>query len=104
MSTQALELFVEENYLNATEGYRMGDSGVYSVGDRSRGDVYRYAQKEYGRCQSTVYLDTEKGAKAIGWVFQKRAKYEDCNETFLMETWVTVHTAKPTVTTEYHYL
>jgi hypothetical protein len=60
--------------------------------------------REYGRCQSTVYIDTEDGAKAIGWVFVKRMPYSDApNESYLQETWVTVHEAPPTRTVEYHY-
>jgi len=40
----------------------------------------------------------------VGWVFQKRVKFSDCNETFLQETWVTLHKSKPTVKTTHHYL
>lgn len=52
-------------------------------------EVYKTALKEYGRCISKIYVDCKDGiTKHIGWVFQKRAKYEDNNNTYLQETWV----------------
>ena len=52
-------------------------------------DIYKAALKEYGRCISKIYVDGKDNAvKHVGWVFQKRCKYEDCNETYLQETWV----------------
>jgi ferredoxin-thioredoxin reductase catalytic subunit len=51
--------------------------------------VYKTALREYGRCISKIYIDDKDGgSKHIGWVFQKRQKYEDCNETYLQETWI----------------
>ena len=40
--------------------------------------------KEYGRCQSKVYVDHDGKSLHVGWCFLKRDKYEDCNETYLM--------------------
>jgi len=51
-------------------------------------DVYKAAMREYGRCSSKVYIDNNGKTKSIGWVFQKRVKYEDCKETYLQETWI----------------
>ncbi len=62
-------------------------------------------RREYGRCVGRVYHDTPSGTKAIGWVFQSRVLYEgERKATYLREVWVTVHTAPPTRTVEYHYL
>jgi hypothetical protein len=61
--------------------------------------------REYGRCTGRVYIDGADGkGLPIGWVFIKRKEYDDCKETFLQETWVTLHTAPDTVTREPHYL
>jgi hypothetical protein len=51
-------------------------------------EVFKLAKKEYGRCTSKMFIDTEKGPKHIGWVFEKKRKYEDCNEEYLQETWI----------------
>ena len=98
-------LFVKETHVNRTEGYRLGDSGVYETFTDNTGRLFRSLQKEFGRCTGKCYIDMPDGsAKQIGWVFQKRQKYTDCNETYLAETWVTLHSAPPTRTVEYHYV
>lgn len=50
-----------------------------------RGELYRHALREYGRCTGKVYVDTDDGAKAVGWVFVKREHY---SEPYLCTTWV----------------
>lgn len=98
-------LFVQESYVNVTAGHRLGESDVFETYTESRGELYRDMQREYGRCTGRVYIDDSNGKnpKAIGWVFQKRQQYDDCNERFLMETWVTVHTGPATKTVSYSY-
>ena len=93
--------YVEENWINATKGHRTGNSDVYETFTDNRGELYRAMQREYGRCTGKVYVDD---GQPIGWVFQKRQQYDDCQETFLLETWVTVHTMPPTKTTKCHYV
>lgn len=58
----------------------------------TKGEVYREARAEYGKCISKVYVDRWDGGKAkeIGWVFQKKEKYSDTGESYLAETWVTI--------------
>ena len=69
------------------------------------GDIFRYSQKEFGRCVSKVYLDTDDGVKQIGWVFQKRERYEDSKETFIHETWVSLYDVYyPTIVKQPHYI
>lgn len=70
------------------------------------GEVFREAQAEHGRCISKVYRDvplaqdiepyTETGSpmfasypEHIGWCFQKRKRYSDCNDSYLHEAWIT---------------
>ena len=55
------------------------------------GDIFRFAQKEFGRCVSKMYVDTDDGIKQVGWVFQKRERYEDSEKTFIHETWVSLY-------------
>lgn len=97
-------LLVQETFLNKTEGYCLGESPVQETDCDTPGEVYRFAQREYGRCTSKVYIDgTDGKARAIGWVFVQRLKYEDTGDTYLRETWVTLHDAEPTRTIEHHY-
>jgi len=53
------------------------------------------------RCVSKIYFD--KDDKPIGWVFQSKRKYEDVNESYILETWVTLHDQEPEKITKYHY-
>lgn len=99
-------MLVEETYINATEGHRIGWSGLYEPYTDNIGELYRTYQKEYGRCVSKVYVDPPGGGQpiAVGWVFQGRDKYQDDpTDSYLREVWITLHEERPTVTTEHHY-
>jgi hypothetical protein len=87
-----MNLMVNESWVNATKGWRCGESGVYETCVNNVYQLFRAMQKEYGRCVSKMYVDEANGkAKHIGWVFQKRRQYDDCKETYIQETWVSVH-------------
>ncbi len=94
------DLWVQETYYNATEGYTFGESGVYETWTDNRGKLYRSLQSEYGRCTGKVRTDTD---GPIGWVFEGLVQYEDNTNKYKREVWVTVHTGPPTETIEYHY-
>lgn len=96
-------MLIEEVWRNATENYICGESGLYEPYTDNLGELFRSLQKEYGKCVSKVYVDQGDKTIAIGWVFEKRRKYDDCNDTYLQETWVTLHESKPEVETTYHY-
>jgi hypothetical protein len=98
-----------ESHINATKGYRFGDDYVYDVSDMymgedaTVGELFRSFQKEFGRCTSKVYVDTPDGAKPVGWVFVKREKYEDVNEHYIHETWVTLLDVDETIHRRVHH-
>ena len=97
-------LWINETWINATENYSSGESEPYETWTDSVGRLFRELQREHGRCQGSIYIDTEEGkAKRVGWVFHKRRRYTDCNETYLAETWITLHEKPPTKTVKYHY-
>lgn len=53
-------------------------------------EVYRAALKEYGRCVSKIYIDSkDKKSKHVGWIFEKKCFYEDTQEPYIQETWIT---------------
>lgn len=90
-------MLIIEDYLNATKGYRFGDSGPYEPYTTDLKRLFRSMSKEYGRCVSSVYVDGENGKPIrVGWVFQGRVRYEDARESwpkdeqsYLREVWVT---------------
>lgn len=96
-------MLAQESWVNNTENYRCGDSGYYEPFTDNLKILFRNYQREYGRCISKIYIDTPEGAKAIGWVFRKRAKYTDCNEHYILETWITLHEAQPEKSVKYNY-
>jgi hypothetical protein len=97
-------LYAREEWVNATEGHGLGESGVFETFTNKRGELFKALQIEYGRCVSKVFVDNEDGKTvAVGWVFQARRKYEDTREPYLLETWVTVHQREPQKTVKYFY-
>lgn len=83
-------LCASEEFVNETQGCRFGDSEPQETFTDNVGRLFKFLQKEYGRCQSKVYIDTLSGVREIGWVFQKRVQYSDCKETYLQSTWITL--------------
>ena len=105
-SSDQPKLWINEDWIEVRDDgkrYGNGESGVYETWATDPGKLYRFLQCEYGRCTGAVYHDIDGQSIKIGWVFEKRRKYDDCNETYLAETWVTLHDAPPTKTTQYHY-
>lgn len=96
-------ILIEESWVDKTRGLRVGDSGIYETFTSDKGELYRSLQREYGRCISKVHIDTDNRVKSIGWVFEKKQKYDDVNEYYIQETWVTLHESQPTRTIEHHY-
>lgn len=86
-------LWINETWVNETEGYGLGDSGWYETFTPDLGKLYRSLRKEYGGRVQTMYRDTPDSPPVkVGWVFHKRVKYEDTPETFLRAVWVEVST------------
>lgn len=98
-------LFIETVSVNRDKGYRINDPEFNETRFDHMGELYRELIKEYGRCTGKQYILDIGGncTVQIGWIFQKREKYTDCKETFLMETWVSIHTKKPIINQEYFY-
>jgi len=85
-------MLISEVYTNETKGYLFGESGQYEPFTNDIGQLFRSCQREFGRCVSSVYQDFKDGTiKRIGWYFEKRMKYEDCNEYYVRGVWVTLY-------------
>ena len=94
-------IFLQEEFVNATMGYRINDGEVFESRFETKAEVYKYAQKQYGKCVGKCYVGE---GKHIGWIFQKLVRYEDSKEKYLQEVWITLHTAKPVRSIEYYYM
>ena len=98
-------MLIRETWVNQSKGYQCGDSGLYEPFTDVICKLYLALQKEHGRCVSSMYIDNPDGSsKRIGWVFEKKMKYEDCKEYYIQETWVELHEQKPDVVTTNHYI
>jgi hypothetical protein len=101
-----------EEFINRTENYHIyshvEDFRYTYFGDEPTiGEIFRGMSKEYGRCSGKVYIDTADGVRAIGWVFEKRVRYEDSKDTYLQEVWITLydhHEDEIVRHREYHYI
>ena len=100
---------IETDIVNETKGYLLCDPIVEPLADTwlgedaTMGEIYRASVKEYGRCTSKVYVDTDDGTQPVGWHFVKRVKYDDADEYYLQGAWVTVGEYVPAVPTHVDY-
>lgn len=95
------ELLIHVSRVNEDRGYVFYDEREPVGDDLALGDIFRHSLGEFGRCTGRVYVDTANGVRAVGWVFEKRERYEDTNEPYLCTTWITpervVKPAQPTI-------
>lgn len=89
-----------------TEVDSEGEERLFSEGGEPQecftdypGRLFKYCQKEYGRCASRVYSDRKDGsAPAVGWHFEKMREYEDSGrygrprQFYLQGAWITLYT------------
>ena len=66
--------------------------------DMTRAEIFKWLQREHGRCTSKVYIED---GVPVGWIFQKRVKYTNPNETYLQETWISFGTKEVETTITY---
>lgn len=77
---------IQISHVNRDKGY------IYSkyeekLDKQDRGCLFRRLSREFGRCSSKVYVGE---GTPVGWCFEKKNRYEDTRETYIMETWVTI--------------
>jgi hypothetical protein len=86
---------IQETYVNRTENHIYGESAIEETNTDNLGVLFRALQKEWGRCESKVYVDTPEGTKHIGWTFARMSRYEGGrlkgkDAWYCREVWVTV--------------
>lgn len=100
-----MPIFINKTFVNKNEGYRLGETDVEETLYEKKSELFLDLQREHGRCTSKVMIDQEAGKSvAIGWVFEKGKMYSDTKQTYIQETWVTLHTQPPEKSINYHYL
>jgi hypothetical protein len=98
-------MFASEDYIqidNDGKRWNCGESGVYEVFTDDVGRLFRSLQHEHGRCKGSVMVTRSDEDIKVGWVFEKRRRFTDCDETYLAETWVTLHDSMPETTIKYN--
>ena len=98
-------MFASEDYVqieNDGKRWGNGESGVYETFTDDIGRLFLGFQREHGRCTGPVMLTRSGEDVKVGWVFEKRRKFTDCDETYLAETWVTLHDSMPERTVKYN--
>lgn len=97
-------ILIHAQLVDATQNCLFGDSEPCEAFTDDVGRLFRDCQREYGRCRSKVYIDLPSGrVKAIGWVFEKTARYEDTGGAYKQEAWITFHDLPPTRRVNYHH-
>ena len=95
-------MLISESFVDATEGCRYGETDPYEPywhDDTPLSKIFRILQREWGKCVSKVYIDRTDGEVwHIGYVFQRKMRYEDTGEPYIREVWVTFHESEPTTT------
>ena len=84
-------MLIQETYVDADREIRYGESEPYEPFTDDPGKLFRNLRREYGRCKGYIYSDSaNKGALAIGWIFEGTTKYDDSEDTYKREVWVTL--------------
>jgi hypothetical protein len=69
---------MREDFTNETKGHFISDDTLwYEPFTDNRKRLFRSCQRDYGRCVSSIYVDTPTGPKACGWYFERREEYTD---------------------------
>jgi hypothetical protein len=89
-----MTLIIGLTMVNKTGSCIFGEVEPYEVWTDDIGELFKSLQKEHGRCTGKSYVDLPNGGhRQIGWVFEKRVRYQDGSDTYLQEAWVNVYTS-----------
>lgn len=96
-------MLVKFTYMDATQNVITADLPVQPVAEHFEvpADIYRLMLSDGYRCVGKVYIGE---AVPIGYVFERREKYVDTEETFIAHVWVEFHAKEPENNIKYHYL
>ncbi len=93
---QTSPYWIRETFVNVDRDAIFGQGDWIETSSYTLGDLYRSLRAEYGACTGKQYSErVGKPDVQSGWVFRKRMKYEDSNDTYIREVWVSVSTTAP---------
>lgn len=82
-------MYIIETHINETGNHCISGPFHTETFTDNIGILFKSLQKEYGRCVSKMYRDLKDGSTVVvGWVFSKKRKYEDCEDTYQHTVWV----------------
>lgn len=90
-------LFIKETFVNQTKGHQFDQTRWYETYHTDTGSLFKSLQREYGKA-TAMYVDKDGKQVKIGWVFEKRMRYEDSRDpkdTYIREVWVEVSKVNP---------
>lgn len=77
---------IQISHINRDKGHIYSEY-VERIDKQDRRSLFRRLSREFGRCSSKVYVGE---GTPVGWCFEKKNRYEDTRETYIMETLVTI--------------
>ena len=85
-------LWVTERHIDMTtcQTYNVIDWYETRFNVSERRGLYASCAKEYGRAASMYRNNTQ-----VGWVFERRVRYEDSQDAYLREVWIEVSIGDP---------
>ena len=95
MANDSKNLWINEVGINRDKDYCIYETEPYETAFTDKGKLFKACCKEFGKCISKVYIDQDDKAVPVGWVFEKSQKYQDTNEKYIQETWITVFKSEP---------
>jgi hypothetical protein len=88
-------LWIRETFINADKGYRYGDTQIYETDCETTGELFHRLKREYGNARMMYSENRETGKSVrVGWVFHSTARYDDTDEPYKREVWVSVFCRK----------
>jgi hypothetical protein len=91
---------IKEAFVNESQNILIHETDIYETFTDSKKELFLSLQKEYGRCLGFVYCDIQGSPpKKVGWIFEKKMKYTDCDETYIQNVWVSLYEALTETTT-----
>jgi len=84
------------NYIVYDETIDIEDSVISNLKE-----LYAFGLSEYGKCVNKVFIDRDNKQLQVGYCFEKKVKYEDCDETYIQETWLSIEHYIETIEKKY---
>jgi len=93
-------MFVQQIEFDHAAKTCLNEGGLNDVGEMTVAELRQAAEEQFGSIVGNVQ-DPDDESRTIGWKFQADAKYDEVPEgegdSFILETWVVLHSKQPEV-------